>query len=91
MTLLVELYVREECIFCDKAIILYERYLREQGYDMEMYHLIGEQSKDAMVERIGCDVKTVPQVFVNGKYIGGYDDFYIWIVESTLKFEDLTF
>ena len=34
------------------------------------------------------DVKTVPQIYVEGEYIGGYDDLMKWLSGGTLQSEE---
>mgnify|MGYP006174996125 CR=1 FL=1 len=47
-------------------------YLRSHGYDVEDHWLETREATDAF--KAAHDVKTTPQVFIEGKRIGGYDD-----------------
>lgn len=46
--------------------------LRRQGYEVEDHHLTTRAETDAF--KAAHDVKTTPQVFIDGVRIGGYDD-----------------
>jgi glutaredoxin len=46
--------------------------LRRSGYEIDDRHLISREATDAFKAEHG--VKTTPQVFIEGKRIGGYDD-----------------
>ncbi|QQR41093.1 glutaredoxin [Devosia rhizoryzae] len=46
--------------------------LRRSGYEVEDHHLTTREETDAF--KAEHDVKTTPQVFIDGRRIGGYDD-----------------
>ena len=46
--------------------------LRRQGYAVEDHWLTTREATDAF--KAGHNVKTTPQIFINGERIGGYDD-----------------
>jgi glutaredoxin len=46
--------------------------LQRSGYEVEDHHLTTRDETDAFKAEYG--VKTTPQVFINGKRIGGHDD-----------------
>lgn len=46
--------------------------LRSKGYEVEDNHLTTSEATEAFKEKYG--VSTTPQVFIDGKRIGGYDD-----------------
>ena len=46
--------------------------LKRSGYEVEDHHLTTREETDAF--KTEHDVKTTPQVFVDGRRIGGYDD-----------------
>jgi glutaredoxin len=46
--------------------------LQSEGYEVEDHHLRDRAETDAFKAKY--DVKTTPQVFINGQRIGGYDD-----------------
>jgi len=65
----VKIYTRKWCGYCTAA----ERLLRQKGIAFEQIDCTGDQEKRRwLVEVTGRT--TVPQIFVNGQPIGGYDD-----------------
>lgn len=65
----VKMYTRKWCGYCSAA----ERLLKEKGVVYEEIDCTGDQEKRKwLVEVTGRT--TVPQIFIDGKAIGGYDD-----------------
>jgi glutaredoxin 3 len=66
----VEIYGVEGCTFCKKAV----EWCEEKDIK-HTYHDVTNATEliDQLIERIGY-VKTVPQIFINDKHIGGYDE-----------------
>ncbi len=62
------------CPYCVKAKIL----LEEKGFEMTTLVLGQDLEKQTMIdfvqEQANVTVRTVPQIFLSGKYIGGHDD-----------------
>jgi glutaredoxin 3 len=68
----VEIYISPFCGYCSRA----KRLLSQKGVDYIDYDVIEDSSKrDEMVQRAGGRM-TVPQIFIDGKHIGGSDDLY---------------
>lgn len=70
MTAAVELYTKFTCSFCGRA----KQLLSSKGVDYVEYDItMGGPKRDEMVKRApgAC---TVPQIFINGSPIGGYDE-----------------
>jgi len=66
----IEIYTKFGCPFCVRAKAL----LTQKGAAFEEYDVtMGGPKKDEMVQR-APGAKTVPQVFIDGKLIGGSDD-----------------
>lgn len=66
----VEIYTKFACGFCLRA----KRLLDMKRVDYQEYSVDhGGAKKDEMVERAGGRM-TVPQIFVNGRHIGGCDE-----------------
>lgn len=58
------------CPYCVAAVAL----LRHRGYVVEERKIdTSHWSKDQMLEAVPM-AKTVPQIFLGGEYVGGYDD-----------------
>jgi glutaredoxin 3 len=65
----VKIYTRQWCGYCSAA----ERLLRSKGVAFENIDCTGDNEKRKwLVEVTGRT--TVPQIFIDGKAIGGYDD-----------------
>ena len=65
----VKLYTRRWCGYCTAA----ERLLRQKGVDFEQIDATGDPAiRKWLAEVTGRT--TVPQVFIDGRPIGGYDD-----------------
>lgn len=67
-----EVYSKDNCIYCTKIKDL----LNHHGLSYEEKSLSAGFTKEEIQERVGEDKKinTVPQVFVDGNYLGGYLD-----------------
>ncbi|MDF7774436.1 glutaredoxin 3 [Sphingomonas sp. AOB5] len=66
----VEIYTRAFCGYCARAISL----LDSKGADVEEYDLtMGGPKRAEMIERSGGRA-TYPQIFIDGKHVGGSDD-----------------
>jgi len=75
-------YGKKGCPFCEMAT--QELSLRGLPFD---YVDLEELGKTA-AEVTGRDVKTVPQIYLDGEYIGGYDDMMKQFNESTYDEKD---
>lgn len=68
----VEMYVKTTCPYCYRA----EQLLRAKGVDYETYVLDYTGTlREEMIQR-ASGRSTVPQIFINGRHIGGCDDLY---------------
>ena len=68
----VEIYYWTTCPFCRRALDL----LNSKGVDYIGYDITGDEDARAkMVERTG-GLKSVPQIFIDDKHIGGCDDIH---------------
>jgi glutaredoxin 3 len=66
----VEIYIWTTCPFCIKA----KKLLDSKGVQYTEYNLDGDEAgRSKMAERTGGR-KSVPQIFIDGNYIGGCDD-----------------
>ena len=71
----VELYTKDQCIWCDRAKGLLNAY----SIDFVEFDLSNDEARLKFYENIGNNVKTVPQVFIDDKRIGGYQDLKEWL------------
>ena len=61
---------RDMCPYCDQAKAL----LKSSGIEFEERNLsTDEWTKEQLLEAVP-NARTVPQIFLNGEYVGGYDD-----------------
>lgn len=69
----VEIYTWSHCPFCRRAKQLLDR----KGVSYSEYKIDGdEEARDAMVARGTDGKRTVPQIFIDDRHIGGSDDLY---------------
>lgn len=68
----VEIYTNQFCGYCARA----KRLLSQKGVDYTEYDIIEDSDKRTeMVQRAGGRT-TVPQIFIDGKHVGGSDDLH---------------
>lgn len=66
----VEIYTKLMCGFCTRA----KKLLEMKRVDYDEYSVdLGGPKKAEMVERAGGRM-TVPQIFINGRHVGGCDE-----------------
>lgn len=66
----VEIYTTAICPYCVSA----KTFLRHKGLDYEEVRIdLDPARRDEMLAR-SSGRRTVPQIFVNGVHVGGYDD-----------------
>ena len=65
----IEIYTLDWCPYCRKA----KSFLKSKGFTYQEYNIKDENIKKEMEKRTD-EAKTVPQIFINDKLIGGYDD-----------------
>jgi glutaredoxin 3 len=65
----VKIYTTNTCPYCDRAKTL----LRRKGASYEEVDVTGDdQARARLVERAG-GLKTVPQIWIGDRHVGGYD------------------
>ena len=66
---MIKIYTANYCPYCEKAILL----LFKKGVDFEVCDATDNKVlRESLTAETGC--KTVPQIFVNDKFIGGFSD-----------------
>jgi glutaredoxin 3 len=66
----IEIYSKNTCPYCTMA----KRLLESKGQEYEEINLNQHPERtDEMMERTGGKM-TVPEIFIDGKLVGGYDD-----------------
>jgi glutaredoxin len=63
------IYTKDSCSFCEKAKSL----LTDLNLEYEERNIANPEIKRELLLRVP-NARTVPQIFINGVYIGGYTD-----------------
>ncbi len=71
------IYTKDNCIWCDRAKIL----LDSKKISYNEIDLSDDSERLKFYENIGDNVKTVPQVFIDDKRIGGFQDLKVFLDE----------
>lgn len=81
------IYGRDTCKFCNKAKKLAE-FCKENlvGFEYEIDYNEGKGWQAvALSEKLGFEVKSVPQIFIDGRHIGGYTEFDLWLKNQATR------
>ena len=70
----VEIYTKNNCIWCDRAKLL----LDTKEIEFKEIDLSDDQKREKFYNSIGENVKTVPQIYIDDLRIGGYQDLVAW-------------
>ena len=77
----IELYVKATCPYCIRA----RRLLDAKGVEYEAYAAdFGSPRREEMIQR-SKGRTTVPQIFIDGRHIGGCDDLFALEYEGRLN------
>ena len=71
---MITIYSKKTCVFCDKAKTL----LDNNGLEYIEKVLGVDATREELLE-LAPDAKTVPQIFNDSKYIGGYIELTEWL------------
>ena len=71
------IYTKDNCIWCDRAKIL----LDSKKISYNEIDLSDDSERLKFYEKIGDNVKTVPQVFIDDQRIGGFQDLKVFLDE----------
>ena len=71
------IYTQDSCGYCVMAKKEFER----RGWEYTEYNLKDDENKVSLFKHFP-EAKTVPQIWVNNRHIGGYDDFMKWIEDE---------
>jgi len=66
----VEIYSKSHCPFCEKA----KKWFEDRGYEYTEYKLDNDEERMAFYQRVPS-ARSVPQIFIDDKLIGTYDQF----------------
>ena len=68
-TMQITVYSKNNCVYCTKA----KHLLKTLGLEYEEKMMESFESPQAMLEDIGKQVRTMPQIKIDGELIGGYN------------------
>jgi len=71
------IWSKDMCPYCDRAKAL----LKQKGIQYEERKIGGGYTKEQLLESVPT-AKTVPQIFLDGKLIGGHDDLVKYFNEA---------
>ena len=71
------LWSKYHCSFCDQAKML----LKQQGIQFEERKIGDGWTKEELLEAVPT-ARTVPQIFIDDKLIGGYNDLRKYLAEA---------
>ena len=71
------IYTKDNCIWCYRAKFL----LDSKKISYNEIDLSDDSERLKFYEKIGDNVKTVPQVFIDDKRIGGFQDLKVFLDE----------
>ena len=66
----ITVYSKPACVYCDKAKAL----LTRLGYEYKEKVVTKDISLPELFEELGKQVRTIPQITIDGKHIGGYNE-----------------
>ena len=70
--MIAEIYSRNNCVFCDKAK------MRLSKYNPKIYMLNKDYTREEFFQKFP-NAKTFPQIIVNDKHIGTYNQLEQWL------------
>ena len=65
----ITIYSKNNCVYCDKAKAL----MKGLGLEYEEKKLESFDSPQAMIEDIGKNVRSMPQIKIDDELVGGYN------------------
>jgi glutaredoxin 3 len=68
----VEIYTGNFCGYCTRA----KRLLSQKGVNFIEYPVGRDRGKRAEMVQRSRGGRTVPQIFIDGRHVGGYDELY---------------
>ena len=74
----VTVYSKPACQFCDKAKAL----LTQLHYEYTEKVVTKDITLPELFEELGKQVRTIPQITMNGKHIGGYNELTEYFMEQ---------
>ena len=81
MSTKITIYSKPNCIFCDKA----KSMVKNLGFEYEE-KMFGKDftTPDELYEAVGKQVRTMPQIIIDDKHIGGYNELVEYYADKGL-------
>ena len=81
MSTKITIYSKPNCVFCDKA----KSMVKNLGFEYEE-KMFGKDftTPDELYEAVGKQVRTMPQIIVDDKHIGGYNELVEYYADKGL-------
>ena len=79
----VEIYTKPGCPYCFRAMHI----LKSKGVEYTEYDIIADPAKEEEMLERSNGMRTIPEIFINGKHIGGFDNLHA--LESEGKLDEL--
>jgi|TARA_B110000444_G_C18759667_1_gene556934 glutaredoxin len=73
-------YSKNNCVFCTKAKAL----LKTLGFEYEERMMESFESPAKMIEDIGKNVRSMPQIKIDGELVGGYNQLVEYMEDKKL-------
>ena len=77
----VEIYTKDNCVWCTRA----KNLMSDLQISYSEHDLSDDYERKEFYKSIGEGVSTVPQVYINGKRIGGYKELSRWVESNGNK------
>jgi glutaredoxin len=74
---MIEIWGKPQCPFCDKA----KQICEVKGFEYTYKSLDTDYTREELLETFP-DARTVPQIIVDGKKVGGYNNFMDYLEET---------
>ena len=68
------IYTQDICEYCDAA----KKEFKRRGWDYTTHNIKHEDNKKTLLELLP-NAKTTPQIWIDNKHIGGYDELLEWL------------
>lgn len=72
---MITIYSKPNCTFCEQAKSL----CIAKGIEYKMLKLDVDYTKDELMEKCPVPVRSVPQIFADDQYVGGFTDLKAWV------------
>ena len=74
----VEIYTQAGCQYCETA----KKVVTRREWPLDVKSIDEETNMTELKDRLGHAPRSVPQIFINGEHIGGYQKMVEWISKN---------